>query len=204
MVFDCDLDERFHDADGRMRNGNGILARVEYGFHGAPSVSVEVGASKGQLAGFATNRRMTWRERREADCELVSIQVYPPPLPLPPDIDVLMAHRTEVEAASDGLVTICDPASRELFCAIDRWSWHLGEMHNQYCLLQRATPDGMVYLRDISGHEDSAECACAIPLLKWAAGHLDYLDQPEIDKIARTVALLPDPPGVTVTQLIET
>ena len=41
-------------------------------------------------------------------------------------------------------------------------------------------------------------------LLKWAAKHLDYLDQPEIDQIARAVALLPDPPGVTVTQLVDT
>lgn len=204
VVSGRDKDERFHDEEGHLRNGNGILARMEYSFPGASSVSVEVGVSDGLLDGFVMSRPLTWRERRDADCDLVSIQVYPPAPPLPPDIDVLMEHRAEVEAASDGLVSICGPASRELFCAIDRWSWHLGDVQSQYCLLQRATSDGMVYLRDISGHEDAAECTCAIPLLKWAAKHLDYLDQPEIDQIARAVALLPDPPGVTVTQLVDT
>jgi len=196
-----DKDERFHDKDGRMRNGNGILARMEYRFPGAPSVSVEVGVSDGLLDGFVMSRRMTWRERREADCELVSIQVYPPAPPLPPDIDVLMAHRAAVEAASDGLVTICDSASSELLCAIDRWSWHLAYVQDQYCLLQDAKPQGMVRLHDLSARADAAECPCAIPLLKWATAHLDYIEQSEIDQIARAVALLPDTPGVTVTQL---
>ena len=202
-VFDCELNECFHDEDGRMRNGNGILARMEYSFPGVPSVFVEVGVVNGQLDGFVMSRRMTWRERREADCELVSILLYPPAPPLPPDIDALMAHRAELKAASDGLITICDPAARELCCAIDRWSWHLGEIKSQYCLLQDATAEGKVRLHDYIGHEQPAECRCAIPLLKWAAAHLDYLDQPEIDKIARAVALLPDTSGAKVTPLVE-
>ncbi len=77
-------------------------------------------------------------------------------------------------------------------------------MRNQYYLIQEMSHGGMVRLHDYSAHEHPAKCPCAIPLLKWAAAHLDYLDQPEIDKIARAVALLPDPPGVTVTPLLDT
>lgn len=199
MLNGCDLDEHFTIEDGHMRNG--LLARLEYGFHGAPSALVEVGVSDGQLDGFVTSRRMTWRERCDADCELISIQVYPPAPSLPPDIDIVMAHRAEVEAASDGLVTILDPASRDLRSWENGWFLCLGEMRNQYYLIQEMSHGGMVLLHDYSAHEHPAGCPCVIPLLKWAAAHLDYLDQPEIDKIARAVALLPDTSGAKVTPL---
>lgn len=198
-LFDSDLDEHFVDEDGCKRNG--LLARMEYSFPGAPSVSVEVGVSLGVLDGFVTSRRMTWRERCKADCDLVSSQLCPPVPPLPPDIDIVMAHRAEVEAASDGLVTILDPASRDLRSWENGWFLCLGEMRNQYYLIQEMSHGGMVLLHDYSAHDHPAGCPCVIPLLKWAAAHLDYLDQPEVDKIARAVALLPDTPGVTVTPL---
>lgn len=200
-LFSSDLDELFVDEDGWKRNG--LLARMEYGFPGASSVTVEFGVSLGVLDGFITSRLMTWRERCKADCVLISSQLYPPVPPLPPDIGVLMAHCAEVEATSDGLVTIRDPASRDLRSWENGWFLCLGEIQNQYYLIQDMTHGGKVRLHDYSAHEHPAECSCAIPLLKWAAEHLDYLDQPEIDKIAHAVALLPDPPGATVTPLVE-
>jgi hypothetical protein len=200
-LFGSDLDEFFVDESGRKRNG--LLARMEYGFPDAASVTVEFGVSLGVLDGFITGRRMTWRERCDADCELISIQVYPPAPSLPPDIDIVMAHRAEVEAASDGLVTILDPASRDLRSWENGWFLCLGEMRNQYYLIQEMSHGGMVLLHDYSAHDHPAGCPCVIPLLKWAAAHLDYLDQPEIDKITRAVALLPDPSGATVTTLSE-
>lgn len=198
-LFSSDLDEFFVDEAGCKRNG--ILARVEYDFPGASSVSVEVGVSLGVLDGFVMSRRMTWRERRDADCELGSIQLYPPAPPLPPDINVLMSHCAELEAASDGLVTISAPESRDLRSWENGWFLCLGEMQNQYYLIQDMTHGGKVRLHDYTAHEHPAECSCAIPLLKWAAEHLYYLDQPEIDKISHAVALLPDTPGVAVTPL---
>lgn len=198
---DYDMDERFLVENGRRRDG--LMARMEYRFPGVQSVSIEAGLFDGMFAGFVASRRMTWRERCEADCELISVQLYPPAPSLPPDFDVLMAHRGEVEVASGKAVTIMDRTPRKLYCWGDRWFWFLGEIQSQYYLLQDDTPEGMVRLLDFSAHEYSAECPCVIPLLKWAAAHLDYLDSPDIDEIARAVAQLPDPPGATVTPLID-
>ena len=200
-LFGSDLDELFVDEAGRKRNE--LLARMEYVFPDAPSVTVEFGVSLGVLDGFITSRLMTWRERREAVCELISSQLYPPVPPLPPDFDALMSHRAEVEAASDGLLTISEPAARDLRSWENGWFLCLGEMQNQYYLIQDMTHGGKVRLHDYSAHEHPVECTCAIPLLKWAAAHLDYLDQPDIDKIARAVALLPDTSGAKVTPLAE-
>ena len=200
-LFSSDLDELFVDEDGWKRNG--LLARMEYSFPGAPSVTVEFGVSLGVLDGFITSRLMTWRERRKADCELISSQLYPPVPPLPPDLGVLMSHRAELEKVSDGLLTISEPAARDLRSWENGWFLCLGEMQNQYYLIQDMTLGGKVRLHDYSAHEHPVECTCAIPLLKWAAAHHDYLDQPEIDKIARAVALLPDQPGAAVTPLVE-
>lgn len=196
-----DMAERFLDENGSRRNG--LLARMAYRFPGVPTVLIEAGLFDGMFVGFVSSRRMTWRERCEADCELFSAQLYPPEPSLPPDFDVLMAYRGEVDVASDGAVTIKDRMSRKLYCWGDRWSWFIGEVNNQYYLLQDNTSKGMVRLLDYSAHEYSAECPCVIPLLKWAAAHLDYLEQSDVDQIARAVAMLPDPPGVKVTPLVD-
>lgn len=202
VLFNHKLNDRLRNKDGSVFNG--ILAKLEYGFIGMQSVLVEVGVSDGLLAGFVMSRRMTWYERNEANCELISISMYPSVPPLPSDFDILIAHRAELWTASESAVTVNDSAPRGDFrLGFDRWSWFLGEINNQYYLLQDNTSKGMVRLLDYSAHEYSAECPCVIPLLKWAAAHLNYLEQSDVDQIVRAVALLPDPPGVKVTPLVD-
>ena len=177
-----------------------ILARVSGALDGQP-LTAEIGLFQGQLYAIVTNRPLSWGDRKRKSFLVEDVVLYPRIAPVPSDWEELNSQR---DALSKIEIEILKPEERWLHPWDSAWYLCLADIGSQYYILQRCDDKGELVLHDYIGHEQPAECRCAIPLLKWAAAHLDYLDQPEIDKIARAVAMLPDPPGVTVTPLLDT
>ena len=174
-----------------------ILARVSGTLDGQP-LTAEIGLFQGQLRAIVTNRPLSWGDRKRKSFLAEDVVLYPRIAPVASEWEELISKH---DALLECEIEVLRPDERWLHPWDRAWYLCLADIGSQYYILQRCDDKGELVLHDYIGHEQPAECRCAIPLLKWAAAHLDYLDQPEIDKIARAVALLPDTPGVTVTPL---
>ena len=188
------------DACAKIETARGlIMARVSGALDGQP-LTAEIGLFQGQLYAIVTNRPLSWGDRKRKRFLVEDVVLYPRIAPVPSDWEELNSRR---DALSKIEIEILKPEERWLHPWDSAWYLCLADIGSQYYILQRCDDKGELVLHDYIGHEQPAECRCAIPLLKWAAAHLDYLDQPEIDKNARAVALLPDTFGAKVTPLVE-